>query len=125
MSRKPIPDEGRVFLRRLGRAICEERRAQRLLQGQLGARAGIPGTRVGEIERGRVNTTVLRIAGIAGALGLRPSELFRRVEMVTQDVRTTELQRARIIEGLRRLAAHDLDVLAQFVRLMLSAGGER
>lgn len=123
--RKSITGEGRTFLRRLGAAICEERRAQRLIQGQLGVRAGIPGSRVGEIERGAINTTVLRVRAIADALGIPLSELIRRVERAAQDGAATELQRARIAQALRRLRPHDLDTLAQFIRLMLSAGGER
>ena len=118
MGRKPIPEEGRAFLKRLGIAICEERRAQQLHQEQLGARAGISGSRIGEIERGIVDTSTSRMFAIAGALGVPPSELLRRVEQATRGT-STELQRARIVAAIRQADPRVVDVIALFVRLML------
>jgi len=125
MSRKPIPEESRVFLRRLGVAISEERRAQRLKQEELGARAGVSGSRIGEIERGLVNTSMSRLLLIAGALGVPASELLRRVERVAGGGPATELQRSRIIAALRGADPRVLDVVALFVRLMLAGRGGR
>src|SRR2546425_776535 len=63
----------RDFLLRLGATIRALRRQQGLRQGQLGARAGIQGSRIGEIERGAVNTSITRVRSIASGLGVPAS----------------------------------------------------
>src|SRR2546430_16137321 len=101
-----------MLCRRMGAAIREVRQERRWYQEQLGARAGIPPSRVGEVERGAVNTSVVRVADLARALGTTPAALFHRVELATQDGAATALQRARVAEAVRRLQPRDLDVLA-------------
>src|SRR5450631_1560554 len=72
----------RKFLESLGAAIKEIRREQGLHQDQLGARAGIPGSRIGEIERAVVSTSVARVAAIAEALGMSMVALLQRAELL-------------------------------------------
>lgn len=115
MARRPLSDAERAFLRELGHTIREVRREQGLLQEQLGARSGVTGSRIGEIERGSVDTSVTRIFAIADALGLSPAALLHRKELLAQDERTTEEARARVATALRRLSAEDIELLGQLV----------
>ena len=61
--------------RRFGARLRELRMRTGLTQMQLGARAGLTGKSIGEIERGG-NTTLDALLGIATALGIHPSALF-------------------------------------------------
>ena len=115
MARRPLSDAERAFLRELGHTIREVRREQGLLQEQLGARSGVTGNHIGEIERGAVDTSVSRIWAIADALGLSPAALLHRKEMLAQDERTTNEARARVATALRRLHAEDVELLGRLV----------
>ncbi len=96
-----MDDPDRVFLRKLARAIREERARLGLLQEQLGARAGIAGSRIGEIERANVNTSIVRVQQIARALGVPLSRLLASVEV----------EREPDFSAMRSAARADLDSL--------------
>ena len=61
---------------RLGSRIRALRRAQRISQEQLAARAGLSYKFVGEVERGVGNPTVGTLAAVSTALGVDVPELF-------------------------------------------------
>ena len=108
------PDRAtRDFLRQIGAAIRALRRERGLIQEQLGARTGVTGSRIGEIERGRVNTSITRIRTIAAALGVSPSVLLRRQELDAQGARVTEEARAALVRAVGKMPPHDLDLLSQ------------
>lgn len=69
-----------TFLLGLGHALREARTDQRLSQEELGLRTGVHRNYIGGIERGERNPSVTTIATLAGALDVRLSELFGRVE---------------------------------------------
>ncbi len=64
------------LLPNLGSVIRAERMVRSLSQEALGHAAGIDRSHMGKIERGERNVTVLNLARIARALGLRPSSLL-------------------------------------------------
>lgn len=70
----------RDLKRALAEAIRAARRAQRLSQEKLAARAGIHRTYMSAIERGKANVSLEVASRLAGALGVRLSELVRRAE---------------------------------------------
>lgn len=120
MTKKVRDAATQEFLVRLGNAIRELRRAQGLHQDQLGARAGIPGSRIGEIERGVVNTSVARICAIAAALGISPAALLRREE-AGEGSRAMDEVRSQVVGAVRKLPARDVDLLAEVLaRVALS-----
>jgi transcriptional regulator with XRE-family HTH domain len=61
--------------REIGRRIRAERKAKKFTQGQLGARAGLSGKFVGEVERGG-NSTVTAVLALAHALSIPAAALF-------------------------------------------------
>ena len=115
MSRAPLPDELKAFLRGLGATVRDVRRERGLLQEQIGARAGVTGARIGEIERGIVNTSIARVAALAAALGLPLAALLRRYEVAHLDDRAVDAIRSRVVEMVRRLPVADLDLVAAIV----------
>jgi transcriptional regulator with XRE-family HTH domain len=65
----------------LGKAIRELRGSAGIpSQEDLADRAGLHRTYVGGIERGERNVSFGNLLRLAGALGVRPSELFARYE---------------------------------------------
>lgn len=64
----------------LGRAVRQLREAAGLSQEQLAARCGLHRTYVGGIERGERNVSFGNLVKLAGALGIRPSDLLARAE---------------------------------------------
>ena len=124
MSRRPLEDEEREFLRQLGDTIREIRREQGLLQEQLGARSGVTGSRVGEIERGIVDTSISRVWAIAEALGMSPAVLLRRKELLKQDERTVDEARGRLVTAIKKLPPQDLELLTQLVFALTRHGPE-
>ena len=64
-------------LAKLGEAIRAARGARdRMSQEALADAAGIDRSHMGKIERGQMNVTLLNLARIAKAVGLKPSELL-------------------------------------------------
>ena len=64
-------------LAKLGEAIRAARVARnRMSQEALADAAGIDRSHMGKIERGQMNVTLLNLARIAKAVGLKPSELL-------------------------------------------------
>lgn len=63
-----------------GRVIQELRRKKELTQEVLSGLAGIPRGHLGMIETGTVNPTVDTLWKISEALGIKMSELFKKVE---------------------------------------------
>ncbi len=108
-------NETQAFLSALGATIKTLRKALGLHQDQLGALAGIPGSRVGEIERGVVSSATPRIMAIAKALGTTPAALMRRVEAVGRGDAANATIRASIVAAVRLLPVEDLDLVAALV----------
>lgn len=103
------------FLRALGATIRTIRKERGLFQSHLGDLAGTAGSRIGEIERGQVNASSARIAAVAGALGMTPVALMKRVEATGRDEGATAAVRAGIIAAVRKLDAADLDLVGALV----------
>jgi transcriptional regulator with XRE-family HTH domain len=61
---------------RLGTRVRQLRRAKRLTQAQLAARAGISAKTVGEVERGEANPTLSLLEDICSALAVDVGLLF-------------------------------------------------
>lgn len=72
--------ESSTLLPNLGRALREARGDNRVSQEELGLRTGVHRNYIGGIERGERNPSVITIATLAAALGLKLSELFARSE---------------------------------------------
>lgn len=119
MSRTPLTDDARRFLRDLGDAIRAARREAKMKQFQAGAAASMDDTRWGEVERGAVDTSVSRVRAMARAVGLPLSALLRRVEVAARDERAVEAARDALREAIRRLDGDDLDLLSAIVRRLL------
>jgi DNA-binding XRE family transcriptional regulator len=64
----------------LGRTVRQLRRLRDLTQAEFADCAGIARNHIGEIERARGDLKLQTIVSLAGALGLRPSELLARAE---------------------------------------------
>jgi transcriptional regulator with XRE-family HTH domain len=64
----------------LGRAIHELRAQAGISQEELARRSGLHRTYIGGIERGERNLSFANLLRVAGALGVRPSELLVRYE---------------------------------------------
>jgi transcriptional regulator with XRE-family HTH domain len=62
----------------LGQAIRDERFEQRISQEELERRTGVHRNYVGGIERAERKPSMLVVADLAEALGLKPSELLAR-----------------------------------------------
>ncbi|HWG08487.1 MAG TPA: helix-turn-helix transcriptional regulator [Solirubrobacteraceae bacterium] len=62
----------------LGTAMRSARKERGYSQEAFARRAGLDRSNYGAIERGEANITVDTLAKVAGALGLRVSELFAR-----------------------------------------------
>src|SRR5438552_8977652 len=118
MSRKRLHEHGRLFLRQLGAAIRDLRREQGLLQEHLAARSGVSGSRIGEIERGLVDTSVSRVWSIARGLGLTPSQVLRRWELRMRDERATEALRAELIGAIPLLRPPEVALVAHLVETL-------
>ena len=56
----------------IGPAIRKHREALRLSQEELGERAGVDRTYIGQVERGRRNSTMVSLQRIAHGLGVAP-----------------------------------------------------
>ena len=70
-----LGDNIRTARARLGRAAGE-----RITQEELGHRAGVHRTRMGEIERGRVAVSIRTLFRIARALEVPPASLLDGIE---------------------------------------------
>lgn len=63
-------------LKSLGRAVRQRRQELGISQEELGYRAGLHRTYIGDIERGSRNLTFLNFLRLARALEIEPPELF-------------------------------------------------
>ncbi|HEY3969835.1 MAG TPA: helix-turn-helix transcriptional regulator [Solirubrobacteraceae bacterium] len=70
----------------LGRAVRQLRQAAGISQDALAARCDLHRTYVGGIERGERNVSFGNLVKLAGALGVRPSELLARAEALAASV---------------------------------------
>ena len=66
--------------RTFGRAVRREREKQGLSQEAFAERADVHRTYISSIELGKVSVGLEAANGLAGALGMRLSELIRRAE---------------------------------------------
>jgi transcriptional regulator with XRE-family HTH domain len=63
----------------IGKQIRKERKHQNLTIDELAELAGLHHTHMGEIERGKVNTTIFTLFNVASALNLNdPSDLLTK-----------------------------------------------
>jgi transcriptional regulator with XRE-family HTH domain len=65
---------------RFGKAIRKLRQKKAFTQADLGEKAGLHRTYIADVERGARNPSLLTVATLAHALGLKVSELFRIAE---------------------------------------------
>ncbi len=72
--------EEKRFLKKLGKAIKENRTGKGLSQERLAEMTGLHRTYVGSVERGERNVSAINIKAIADALKCKPSELFQVAE---------------------------------------------
>lgn len=119
MTRARLSPEARTFLRTVGDVLRGLRKEAGIGQEQLAARAGMAPGRIGEIERATGDPALSRLWALARSLGLAPSGILRRVELAGADGRTLDETRARVVEGVRRLSAVDLDLVGAIVRRLL------
>jgi len=66
----------RAFLKKVGAQIRKARKEKGLSQEALALTAGLDRSYVGGVERGERNIAIINLNSLAGALGLRLSELF-------------------------------------------------
>jgi len=66
----------------LGRVLRAVREGKHLSQDELGHRAGYSRNYIGLVEQGKTSPSVRALFNIATALGVRPSLLIRRAEVV-------------------------------------------
>ena len=74
-----MPDYSRTdakILKKFGAVIKAKRGVLGVSQEELADRAGLHRTYIGGVEQGRRNLSLLNILKIAGALVVRPEELF-------------------------------------------------
>ena len=64
----------------LGEAIRELRMERELSQEELSLRCGVHRNYIGGVERAERRPSALTVVKLAGALGLKPSEVFKRAE---------------------------------------------
>ena len=107
----PLTEELRLFIERIGQTLRETRRERGWLQEQLGARAGVAGTRIGEIERGTVDFSISRLARLAKALDVPVWRLLKRADHLRPSEERLAEDRARAARLLQRLAPADLDLV--------------
>lgn len=69
--------DGQTFLMRVARRIASERRAAKMTQEELANRLGIAVRNLQRVEGGHQNLTLLTVAKIASAIGVRPEDLLR------------------------------------------------
>ena len=83
-----VPPERRLTAAHvgLGQAVRELRRAARISQDALAVRCDLHRTYVGGIERGERNVSFGNLVKLAGALGVKPSELLKRAEALEPSV---------------------------------------
>ena len=75
-----MPKAGRFSRHSFGRAVRRERERQRLSQEAFAERADVHRTYISSIELGKVSVGLEVANDLAGALGMRLSELVRRAE---------------------------------------------
>ncbi|HEX8065047.1 MAG TPA: helix-turn-helix transcriptional regulator [Thermoleophilaceae bacterium] len=77
MPRRRRPDP---FLVALGEVIRELRTERGLSQEELGLRSGVHRNYIGGVERAERQPSALTVVRLADALGVKPSEVFKRAE---------------------------------------------
>ena len=77
MPRRPRPDP---FLVALGDTIRELRTEQGLSQEEVSLRCGVHRNYIGGVERAERQPSALTVVKLADALGVKPSEVFKRAE---------------------------------------------
>jgi transcriptional regulator with XRE-family HTH domain len=65
-----------TFAEKFGRNLARERRARRLSQEELGVRASLHRTAVGQLERGERVARSDTLVKLAGSLGVNPAVLL-------------------------------------------------
>ena len=69
--------------RLFGQVLQETRKSRGLSQEELGFEANYHRTYISQLERGQKNPSLKAIFRLAEALGVKPSEMIRRVEKAT------------------------------------------
>jgi transcriptional regulator with XRE-family HTH domain len=76
-----VPRQNRAdILKQFGETLRAYRQQAGISQEKLAAEAGLDRTYVGGAERGERNVSLVNIARLAAALGIRPSELLEPFE---------------------------------------------
>jgi ribosome-binding protein aMBF1 (putative translation factor) len=74
--RVPEQDRGMDFATRFGQNLAHRRRQAGLSQEELGVRASLHRTAVGQLERGERVARTDTLVKLAGSLGVKPEELL-------------------------------------------------
>ena len=77
---RSLRNDAAVLRGRFGNAIRKLRRERDLTQADLGDKSGLHRTYIADVERGARNPSLLTVATLANALGLKMSDLFRIAE---------------------------------------------
>jgi len=88
------PPEGSE--RALGDALREIRKEHGVSQEQLALDSGMDRTYVSLIERGAQSPTIRSVVKLATVLGVKPSEIILRMELLISRSRSTRLKTSRI-----------------------------
>jgi transcriptional regulator with XRE-family HTH domain len=80
-SRSVLSKQDLLALRgQFGNAIRKLRRGKDFTQADLGEKSGLHRTYIADVERGARNPSLITVATLANALGLKVSELFEIAE---------------------------------------------
>lgn len=125
MPRKQLPDGSREFLARFGQAVRDLRVRKAWGQGKLGSRLDVPGSRVSEIERGSVDTSVSRAASLARALEVPLSDLIRHTEELLPNDADRKATEKRVAKALSVLGPRELRVVVELVDMLSTPRADR
>jgi transcriptional regulator with XRE-family HTH domain len=125
MPRKQLPDVSRDFLARFGQAVRDLRVRKGWVQGKLGSRLDVPGSRVSEIERGSVDTSVSRAASLAQALEVPLSDLIRHTEELAPDGESRRATEKRVSKALSSLGPRELRLVIELVEVLSASSAGR
>jgi ribosome-binding protein aMBF1 (putative translation factor) len=81
-SQRPAKNRGLDFARRFGQNLARCRRLAGLSQEELGVRASLHRTAIGQLERGERVARTDTLVKLAGSLSVRPEELLDGLEWV-------------------------------------------
>ncbi|MBI4653564.1 MAG: helix-turn-helix transcriptional regulator [Nitrospirae bacterium] len=98
--------------KRLGERIRELRKSAGITQEELGEKAELNYKFIGELERGKVNVSIVSIARIAEALGVKIGDLFSKEKIPMQKILIKEKS------PFPQFSSQDLHLIKKTLRLL-------